>query len=117
MRGRVFLQTVARMRADQPGNWATSRPDYDKALARRLMSRVAYGGRKGRRAFLRLWRMGIRPRALEVRLVIKGWEMADWYIDPELGRWRPGEPPTPPQAPGDPSLTWDELKNRWGRAS
>lgn len=75
MRGRVYLQTVARMRAGKPGDWTTERTDHDRAVVRRLLSRVGYGGRKGHRAFLRLWRMGIRPPATRITVTIKGFEL------------------------------------------
>ena len=77
MRGRVYRRTVARMRAGEPGHWSqpVGYAEYDRRLVRRLMSRVAYGGRKGRAAFLRLWRMRIRPSAYRLSVIIKGFEL------------------------------------------
>lgn len=77
MRGRVFSKTVARMRIGQAGDWTTDRTDYDKAIVKRLMSRVAYGGRKGHRAFLRLWQMRIRPAAIRLRIRTIGFEVSE----------------------------------------
>jgi hypothetical protein len=77
MRGRIYLRTVARMRAGKRGDWVTDRPDHDRVVVGRLLSRIGYGGRKGHSAFLRLWRMGIRPPATRVTLVIKGFELTE----------------------------------------
>jgi|GEM_PF-3141391 len=74
VKGRVYRRTLARMRAGKPGDWTTDRADHDRVVVRRLLSRVGYGGRKGHRAFLRLWRMGIRPPATRITLAIKGFE-------------------------------------------
>jgi len=83
MRGRVYRREVVRMRSGAIGNWSI--PDghknlgYDRQLVKRLMSRVGYGGRKGHRAFLRLWHMQIRPSAIRITLKIKGFELPmDW---------------------------------------
>lgn len=65
------------MRSGQSGDWTTDRPNYDKTLVRRLMSLVAYGGRKGRRAFLRLWQIRIRPRAMRAKFIVKGFELSE----------------------------------------
>jgi hypothetical protein len=75
VRRRLFLKTVARMRSGLSGDWATDRYDYDKVLVKRLFDRVAYGGRKGHRAFLRLWDLRIRPSATKVSVIIKGFEL------------------------------------------
>jgi hypothetical protein len=65
------------MRAGEPGQWSqpVGYAEYDRQLVRRLMSRIAYGGRKGRVAFLRLWRMRIRPSAIRLTVKIKGFEL------------------------------------------
>ena len=55
-------------------------PAYDKAVVKRLMGRVSYGGRKGHRAFLRLWEMGCRPRSMRVTFLIKGFEMTEAQV-------------------------------------
>jgi hypothetical protein len=75
IRGRVYRTELARMRAGFIGNWATDVRPYDRQLVKRLMDRVAYGGRKGHRAFVRLWQMRIRPRAMRVTIAIKGFEL------------------------------------------
>jgi hypothetical protein len=77
MRCRVYRRTVTRMRAGEPGQWSqpVGYAEYDRQLVKRLMSRVAYGGRKGRAAFLRLWRMSIRPSAIRLGVKIKGFEL------------------------------------------
>lgn len=61
------------MRAGEGGHWATDDPGAcGAALFKRLVSRVAYGGRKGHRAFLRLWQARVRPRAFTVTFAING---------------------------------------------
>lgn len=68
------------------GNWHFS--DWDVSprahgdigpLLRRLAPRVTYGGRKGWRAFRRLWDAGIRPHRefFRVSVIIKGFELDD----------------------------------------
>jgi hypothetical protein len=65
------------MRAGVPGHWSqpVGCPEYDPHLVKRLMSRVAYGGRNGHAAFLRLWRMQIRPVSTRVTIKINGFEL------------------------------------------
>jgi len=64
------------MRRGEPGDWVTDDPSRcDRSLFQRLVARIAYGGRKGRRAFLRLWRLRVRPPAHRVTFTITGFEL------------------------------------------
>lgn len=83
MRARVYRSTVARMRAGDDGYWDCGRSPVSGTLFKRLVSRVAYGGKKGCRAFRRLWQLGVRPRTLRVRVTLKvnGFEFVE-------GQWR-----------------------------
>jgi hypothetical protein len=77
VRRRVFLAIVRLRRAGVRTDWDTG-PTYDRALARRLLPRIVYGGRKGWRAYLQLWKMGVRPGEPVVRrlvVTIKGFEL------------------------------------------
>lgn len=77
MRERVYHATVARMRGGvRDGYWDCGRQAVDGALFKRLVRRVVYGGKKGRRAFSRLWCLGVRPRTLRVTIKIKGFELS-----------------------------------------
>lgn len=77
LRGRSYRQTVTRMRGGVNGDWVCSRAPDDRSLVRRLVRRIAYGGRKGRRAFIRLWAIGVRPSPvhMRVRIHITGFEL------------------------------------------
>jgi hypothetical protein len=82
MRGRLFRAVVQLRRAGGQNEWEVSREEtrMDRELLRRLLPRIVYGGRKGHRAFLRIWKMGVRPGWPVVRRVvihIKGFELQD----------------------------------------
>jgi len=81
-RRRAYRKTLTRIRAGIDGHWTIegSSDDHermervDRNAIRRLIQRVAYGGRKGRRAFARLWAIGVRPSPVRVHVNIRGFE-------------------------------------------
>ena len=79
-RGRLFRAVVKLRREGGQNDWMVQGDRYDRELARRLIPRVVYGGRKGRRAFLRLWKMGVVPGEPVVKkyvVRIRGFELTE----------------------------------------
>lgn len=74
-----FVRLVHLRRTGGGNEWDVSSAlsPSDRSLAARLMPRVTYGGRKGWRAFRRLWAMGVRPHMDLFRLsvLLKGFEL------------------------------------------
>jgi hypothetical protein len=84
---RVLFQAVVRLRrAGGQNDWIRSTEVVDPNLLKRLFPRVAYGGKKGWRAFCRLWAAGVRPgepisKTFRLAVKIKGFELSDsqWF--------------------------------------
>jgi hypothetical protein len=80
VRGRIFRSVVTVYHAGVDPDWTVplspgALPPDKRLVAtmRRLLPRVRYGGKKGWRAFARLWQVGVYPGAPVLRTPRVSW--------------------------------------------